>query len=147
MRRTERELEELGPPARAELSADLALMTAQLARLQSRLDYWRQRQLLLAGLIDSREGLRLTFGARTARISRREAQLLSFLAGHRETSFRAGVLAARAWGDPALSTAQVRNYVSRLRQKLDSIEAPCRIEASNGSGYRLTWIDPSQRER
>ena len=137
--RMEGALGRMAAPARTEISADLAVVRAQLGRLESRLAFWRERQLLLAGLLQHTGEPRLSFGGRTLRMSRREAQLLSFLARNSETAFRATALAARAWRDPALSAAQVRNYVSRLRHKLDAVQAPCRIEAADGSGYRLSW--------
>jgi DNA-binding response OmpR family regulator len=145
--RMERALETMAPPARSEIAADLALVRAQLARLEDRLAFWRERQLVLAGLLQNPEEPQLSFGGRTLRMSRREAQLLSFLARNPDASFTAPALAARAWRDPALSAAQVRNYVSRLRQKLDAVQAPCRIEAADGSGYRLTWTTAGQASR
>ena len=139
--RTRAELERLPAAGKREIEFDLALVERQTSRLESRLSFWRQRQLDQRGLLDGDEQPRLSVGGRTSRISRRERQLLAFLVANPEKPFRASALAARAWRDPGLSPAQVRTYVSRLREKLVKVEAPCRIEASPGSGYRLTWSD------
>jgi DNA-binding response OmpR family regulator len=142
--RIEAERGRLGPAPRAEISRDLEMVSQEKARLEARLAFWRVRQLRLGESLDGKELLHLVFGDKDLRLSRREAQLLGFLASNTDTRFAAQVLATRAWHDHALSAAQVRNYVSRLRQKLQQADAPCRIETVGGNGYSLTWRPPDE---
>lgn len=142
--RIEAERGRLDPAAREEISRDLEMVSQEKARLEARLAFWRVRQLRLGESLDGKELLHLVFGDKDLRLSRREAQMLGFLASNTNTRFAAQVLATRAWHDHALSAAQVRNYVSRLRQKLQQADAPCRIETVGGNGYSLTWIPPDE---
>jgi DNA-binding response OmpR family regulator len=134
------EHDRVSPPAKVEVLRDLQLIERQSERLQRRLSFWRGRQLRL-GTLPGRNGLELGFGGRSVRLSRREAELLAFLARHPDRVFGSAALAAQAWHDSTLRAAQVRNYVSRLRQKLEFVAAPCRIDTVEG-GYRVTWTDP-----
>jgi DNA-binding response OmpR family regulator len=138
--RIQAEHDRVSPPARIEVSRDLELVERESERLQRRLSFWRGRQLRL-GTLPGRNGLELGFGDRSVRLSRREAELLSFLARNPDRVFASSALAARAWHDSTLRGAQVRNYISRLRQKLEFVAAPCRIDTVEG-GYRVTWTDP-----
>jgi DNA-binding response OmpR family regulator len=135
------EHERLPEAAKNEVSLDLELIERQMDRLKRRLGFWRSRQLRMGGMLESPASLDLAFGEKSVRLSRREAQLFSFLSRNAEKGVATAVLAAAAWHDSALSAAQVRNYVSRLRQKLDFVGAPCRIETLDGRGYRLAWGD------
>jgi hypothetical protein len=134
--------EELPGPARVEVMRDLQLVESQMARLQRRLSFWRARQLRLGGIPPEHNGLELGFGETSVRLSRREAQLLSFLAQNPGRIFSSKALATRAWHDPTLSAAQVRNYLSRVRHKLQFVLAPCRIETVDRRGYCLEWTNP-----
>jgi DNA-binding response OmpR family regulator len=134
------EHDRVSPPARVEVLRDLQLVERESERLQRRLSFWRGRHLRL-GILPGRNGLELGFGDRSVQLSRREAELLAFLARNPGRVFGSAALATRAWHDSTLRAAQVRNYVSRLRQKLELVAAPCRIDTVKG-GYRVTWTDP-----
>jgi len=138
--RIEIEHQAADPAAKGEISLDLDLVKHQIARLEHRLTFWRSRQLVLGDVLDG-EGpaSQRALGERALRLSRREAQLLTFFTRNPDTRFAASALATLAWHDHALSAAQVRNYVSRLRAKLQLVDATCHIETVEGSGYRLTW--------
>ena len=138
------EQERLPAVAKPEVSMDLKLVEREMERLKRRLVFWRARHLRMSGMWDALGTLDLAFEERSVRLSRREAQLFSFLARNPDRGFGTPALAAGAWHDSALSSAQVRNYVSRLRQKLDFVGAPCRIETLDGRGYRLTWTEPEK---
>jgi Transcriptional regulatory protein, C terminal len=87
--------------------------------------FWRRRVRDLGGGIDFDSELRIIWHDEGAiRLSRREAELLTFLLQHRGRSFSPRELAAQAWRTPHLSAAQVRNYVVRLRRKLHGAELP-----------------------
>jgi DNA-binding response OmpR family regulator len=136
------------PAAKPEVSLDLDLVKREKARLEGRLSFWRSRQLLLGDVMDEGGGAsQRAFGDSALRLSRREAQLLAFFTRNAEMRFAANALATLAWHDHALSAAQVRNYVSRLRSKLQLVEAPCRIETVEGGGYRLVWSRTNDRPK
>jgi hypothetical protein len=134
----------IDPAAGVEISRDLEMVGREKGRLEARLAFWRVRQLRLGEFLDGTELPHLVFGGGALRLSRREGQLLGFLASNPNTRFAAQVLASRAWHDHALSAAQVRNYVSRLRQKLREAGAPCHIVTVGGNGYSLIWTRPDE---
>ena len=73
------------------------------------------------------------------RLTRREAELLSFLLEHPGQRFAPRELAAKAWLSPTLSSEQVRNYVVRLRRKVSGADLPCTLVSEPGAGYSLKW--------
>ncbi|HEX6489004.1 MAG TPA: winged helix-turn-helix domain-containing protein, partial [Candidatus Dormibacteraeota bacterium] len=81
--------------------------------------YWRQRTVELSGLDLDSDRRMLRPGTETeVSLTRRELELLEFLAQHPRHYFPDHVLAVRAWGE-RLSGDQVRIYVRRLRIKLE----------------------------
>lgn len=135
--RMRRELQEIPPEARTELEKELKLIDAQLDRVQDRLGFWYARHWDLIGLdIDWANRDLLHRGQRVS-LTRRELQLLNFLARHPNRYFSVEALIHQAWHDRHLVPEQLRLYVARLRRKLGEIEAPCRLENRPGRGYGL----------
>lgn len=124
---------------RDRVRADRRANEARLARLRHRQAAWRDRHAELVGVQLDRETGCLRVGLKEVRLTRREAQLLAFLLKHPGTTFSADVLLNRAWLASFLSPEQLRTYVGRLRSKLESVEAPCRLENDRGRGYRLAF--------
>src|SRR5712692_9313930 len=107
--------------------ADQRWMEDHLRRLQSRLDFWERRLWELAGLdLDVRRRV-LSYAGRQLSLTRREAELLAFLARRPGQFFSAAQLVGLAWGAPELSAEQLRTYVVRLRRHLASTAVPARL--------------------
>src|SRR5712692_8900095 len=107
--------------------ADERWMEGHRRRLQSRLDFWERRLWEVAGLdLDIRRRV-LNYAGKRLTLTRREAELLSFLARRPGQFFSAAQLVNLAWGAPDLSAEQLRTYVVRLRRHLASTAVPARL--------------------
>ena len=118
---------------------DQRWMEGHLRRLQSRLDFWERRLWELAGLdLDVRRRV-LTYGGQRLTLTRREAELLSFLARRPGQFFPAAQLVSLAWAAPELSAEQLRTYVVRLRRHLTNTGVPARLLSEPRRGYGLIF--------
>jgi DNA-binding response OmpR family regulator len=131
-------VEELPAPARFEVNRDLEMINAEASRVQRRLAFWQQRHWELIGLDLSDQDHSAMYAGKKVYLTRREFQLLSFLADHPNRYLSAAAMVGGAWHDTRLSPEQLRLYVSRLREKLVELGAPCRIDNRPGKGYALT---------
>src|SRR2546430_16165434 len=96
--------------------ADERGMEGHLRRLQARLDFWERRLWELAGLdLDVRRRV-LNYAGQRLTLTRREAELLAFLARRPGQFFPATQLVSLAWAAPELSAEQLRTYVVRRRR-------------------------------
>jgi len=119
--------------------ADERWMEGHLRRLQSRLDFWERRLWELAGLdLDVRRRV-LSYAGRRLTLTRREAELLAFLARRPGQFFSAAQLVSLAWGAPELSAEQLRTYVVRLRRHLANTGVPARLVSEPRTGYGLVF--------
>jgi hypothetical protein len=119
--------------------ADVRGMEGHLRRLQSRLDFWERRLWDLAGLdLDVRRRV-LTYAGRRLTLTRREAELLAFLARRPGQFFPAAQLVSLAWAAPDLSAEQLRTYVVRLRRHLATSGVPARLVSEPRRGYGLIF--------
>lgn len=119
--------------------ADERWMEGHRHRLLSRLDFWEHRLWDLAGLdLDVRRRV-LAYAGRRFALTRRETELLAFLARRPGRFYSATQLVNLAWGAPELSTEQLRTYVVRLRRQLATAGVPCRILSETRRGYRLMF--------
>ncbi len=115
------------------------LVTFAVRRLESRLDFWERRLWDLAGLdLDIRRRV-LTYAGRRLTLTRREAELLSFLARRPGQFFSAAQLVSLAWAAPELSAEQLRTYVVRLRRHLATSGVPARLVSEPRRGYGLVF--------
>jgi hypothetical protein len=126
-----------------EAHEELALLTDELARVQRRLAFWRQRHWELIGLDLCGEDHTVMYAGKRLYLTNREFQLLSFMAAHPNRYFSPTAMVGSAWHDSRLSPEQLRVYVSRLREKLASLDAPCRIDNRPGQGYGLVLATPA----
>jgi DNA-binding response OmpR family regulator len=117
--------------------ADRGQLEAQRRSLESRLAYWRQRAWSLGGLEFDPEGRRLRHNGNEAVLTRREAQLFTFLSAHPGQYISAERLKAQAWHAPYLSEEQLRSYVARLRARVRELRMPASIRSQTGRGYAL----------
>lgn len=71
----------------------------------------------------------------------KEYALLEFLLRHPNTVFTAEALIARVWPtDSETSSEMIRNYISRIREKIDSKGQSSIISTVHGIGYRLDAV-------
>ena len=105
--------------------------------LRGRLAFWRDRHTALSGI--QLDPVRRTVTGRLGSVplTRREFQLLAFLADHPGRHFPAALLVMRAWQDADLCEEQLRTYLVRLRRKLIEAGVDCRIAAERPRGYVL----------
>ncbi|HYS00935.1 MAG TPA: winged helix-turn-helix domain-containing protein [Candidatus Eisenbacteria bacterium] len=122
-------------------AGDQAQLRSHLDRLLSRLEFWRRRVHDLAGLELDLDGRTIAYQGRTAPLTRREAQLLNFLAEHPGKFFTASQLIQRAWHAPELSEEELRTYVVRLRRCIRALDAPCDLVNQARQGYTLRFRD------
>lgn len=113
--------------------------------LRDRLAFWRDRHTALSGIQLDPSRRSVTGHRGTVPLTRREFQLLSFLADHPGRHFPAALLVMRAWPDADLCEEQLRTYLVRLRRKLDEAGVACRILAERPRGYVLV-IDQHEGE-
>jgi DNA-binding response OmpR family regulator len=139
--RTLRAVEDLGRDSAREIAAtDVSILTDERDRFRRRLEFWQRRVRALGGGIDFDYDVRIIRHQGGAiRLSRREAELLTFLLEHPAKRFTPRELADEAWLAPNLSAEQVRNYVVRLRRKLSGADLPCTLISEPGTGYSLKW--------
>ena len=114
---------------------DRNLPAAEADAIAEGVAFWGAKVAELSGLEIDFEQRLLNVGPDGAiKLTRRELQLLEFLAQHPGHYFTDDTLAVRAWGD-RLSGDQVRIYVRRLRQKLAG--AGWELVSKRGQGYSL----------
>jgi len=119
--------------------ADARVMETHRRRLQSRLEFWERRLWDLAGLdLDVRRRV-LTYAGQRLTLTRRDAELLAFLARRPGQFYSASQLVSLAWAAPALSPEQLRTYVVRLRRHLASSGVPARLVSEPRRGYGLVF--------
>jgi hypothetical protein len=119
--------------------ADERVMESHLRRLQSRLEFWERRLWDLAGLdLDVRRRV-LSYGGQRLTLTRREAELLAFLARRPGQFYSAAQLVSLAWAAPELSPEQLRTYVVRLRRHLATTRVPARLVSEPRRGYGLVF--------
>jgi DNA-binding response OmpR family regulator len=121
------------------VDADERWMEGHHRRLQSRLDFWERRLWEVAGLdLDMRRRV-LSYAGKRLTLTRREAELLSFLARRPGQFFSAAQLVNLAWVAPDLSAEQLRTYVVRLRRHLATTGLPVQLVSEPRRGYGIVF--------
>ena len=113
-------------------------LNAYLAWIEKRLAFWRNRHAQCAGIwLDA--ATREMAGRRgRVKLTRREFELIAYLADHPGRHTPAALLVSRAWPDSDLCEEQLRTYLGRLRRKMAQAGTPARIVADRPQGYVLT---------
>jgi DNA-binding response OmpR family regulator len=128
----------LSAEARSEAEqSDIGALTEQKGRYQTRLEFWQARYWQLQGLNLDPGMQALRHQGKEVQLTRRECQLLSFLLASPGEWFTSAELAKLAWRNQKLAPEQVRTYISRLRQKLGEVDAPCELATRARRGYGL----------
>ncbi|HEY9287062.1 MAG TPA: winged helix-turn-helix domain-containing protein [Candidatus Dormibacteraeota bacterium] len=119
--------------------ADVRWMEAHLGRLRTRLEFWEQRFWRLAGLDLDIHRRVLSHGGHRLRLTRRETELLAYLAQRPGQFYAASQLVQQAWHAPELSEEQLRTYVVRIRRHLATAQVPARLVSEPRRGYGLVF--------
>ncbi|TMG66229.1 MAG: winged helix-turn-helix transcriptional regulator [Chloroflexi bacterium] len=123
--------------SRADGSEEVHQLRRNLAFIEDRLMAWRDRHAELAGVVIDHKDHSLTYGGKSIRLTRREADLLDFLLRHPKRPFTSKQLATLAWQNSRLSDAQVRTYVMRLRSRLREVGLEQVITVVRNRGYGI----------
>ena len=137
--RVARDIAKLPPPARGAASVDLAIIEHQMAGYYQRLDLWYRRVWDLNGLWIDPDGRMVRHQGREAALTPREYQLLNFLIEHPHRYYTAAQILDRAWADPALFPAEVRNYVQRIQKIFEQLDIPAQVVNRPKRGYSLVF--------
>ncbi len=96
------------------------------------------RRLEVGRLSVDLDAARVTLGGNVVALTRREFELVAFLAGHPERVFTRSELLDRVWGEDFVGTERtVDQHVAQVRARLGAE----RIETVRGRGYRLVDVD------
>jgi DNA-binding response OmpR family regulator len=97
-----------------------------------------RRRARVGDLVVDLEGARVRKAGHDVELTRREFELIAFLAAHPGRVFARGELLDRVWGEDFLGTERtVDQHVAQLRQRLGEGV----IETVRGRGYRLVDAD------
>jgi len=121
------------PAGRTELIA----LDAEIWWLEGRASLWRRRELQSSGLSFDSVGGTVAYRGAAVGLSRLEAALLRVLLEQAGRPCSAEDLLRTAWEGELRSEAQLRNYIVRLRAKLEALSLPASIQTLRGRGYRL----------
>ncbi|HEY4028058.1 MAG TPA: MEDS domain-containing protein [Candidatus Dormibacteraeota bacterium] len=122
---------------------ELAALDGEIEWLEQRSSFWRRRELQSFGLVLDAVSGTLVYRSRAVGLSRLEVALFRVLLEQAGRPIHAGQLIRIAWEREVRTEAQLRNYIVRLRGKLETLRAPASIETVRGRGYRLvTNVEP-----
>ncbi len=133
------EFDLLADEAKAGVAGDLELLRGELARFESRRQFWIDRQHELRGFHLDAEARTVSIGGVSVHLTRREFQLVEALARHAGQSLLPARLIAEAWHDPALRPEQLRLYIACVRAKTAHLAAFA-IRHTPARGYSLAFI-------
>jgi DNA-binding response OmpR family regulator len=133
------ERQQRAPAARQELAA----LDGEVEWLQQRASLWRRRELQSSGLFFDPVSGTMAYRSRAVGLSRLEVALLRVLLEQAGRPIHASQLIRIAWERDVRTEAQLRNYIVRLRAKLETLGVPASIVTLRGRGYRLaTQVEP-----
>jgi DNA-binding winged helix-turn-helix (wHTH) protein len=128
------------PPA---VRQELAALDGEVEWLQQRASLWRRRELQSSGLFFDPVSGTMAYRSRAVGLSRLEVALLRVLLEQAGRPIHASQLIRIAWERDVRTEAQLRNYIVRLRAKLETLGVPASIVTLRGRGYRLeTQVEP-----
>jgi DNA-binding winged helix-turn-helix (wHTH) protein len=116
---------------------DLAALDGEIEWLQQRASLWRRRELQSSGLFFDPASGTMAYRGRAVGLSRLEVGLLRVLLDQAGRPIPATELIRLAWEREVCTEAQLRNYIVRLRAKLETLRVPASIVTVRGRGYRL----------
>jgi DNA-binding response OmpR family regulator len=116
---------------------ELAALDGEIEWLERRASLWRRRELQSSGLVIDPVSGTLVYRGRAVGLSRLEVSLLQVLMDQAGQPIHAAQLVRVAWDRDVSPEAQLRNYIGRLRSKLEMLRVPVSIVAQRGRGYQL----------
>jgi DNA-binding winged helix-turn-helix (wHTH) protein len=125
--------------AKIDLNDDVMLIDAQLRRYRRRLTYWVDRQLELEEIAIDAKTRTVTYRDNSVTLTKREFQILAILVSRPEKYFSAQQLLVEAWHDDQLPEESLRTYISRVRRKLNELEAGAHVVNRSRKGYALIF--------
>jgi DNA-binding response OmpR family regulator len=93
----------------------------------------------IRGMVLDGKRRQLRYGGHEVTFTRQEWELLSILVSHPNRFLGAREILRMGWRAGEHGAEQLRTYVHRLRQKLEPINAPCRLLSQHGQGYCLVF--------
>jgi len=124
------------------LRRELAALDGEVEWLQQRASLWRRRELQSSGLFFDTVSGTMAYRGRAVGLSRLEVALLRVLLDRAGRPIHSTQLIRVAWDREVSTEAQLRNYIARLRTKLETLRVPASIVTLRGRGYRLvTEVD------
>src|SRR6202171_5846262 len=125
--------------ATIDLTDDVKLIDTQLKRYRRRLSYWVQRQLDLEEIAIDSNTRTVTYRDTSITLTKREFQILAMLMSRPEKYFSAQQLLVEAWHDDRLPEESLRTYISRVRKKLNDLDAGAQVVNKSRRGYALIF--------
>lgn len=116
---------------------ELAALDGEIEWLEQRASLWRRRELQSSGLFFDPGSGTMAYRGRAVGLSRLETALLRVLLDEAGRPIPAGRLIRQAWEREVCTEAQLRNYIVRLRSKLETLRVPASIVTMRGRGYQL----------
>jgi DNA-binding winged helix-turn-helix (wHTH) protein len=139
LERVSGDLVHVSPAAKTDLNDDIKLIDSQLKRYRRRLNYWVERQLELEEIAVDSNGRTVTYRDHSITLTRREFQILAMLLSRPEKYFSAQQLLVEAWHDDRLPEESLRTYISRVRRKLNDLDAGAQVVNKSRKGYALIF--------
>jgi two-component system, OmpR family, response regulator QseB len=124
---------------------ELTALDAEIQWLEGRASLWRRRELQSSGLFFEPASGTIAYRGAAVGLSRLEAALLRVLFEQAGRPCSAADLLRIAWNGDLRTEAQLRNYIVRLRAKLETLNVPASIVTLRGHGYCLTTYDSNGR--
>ncbi len=139
LERVTSDLVHVSAAAQIDLNDDIKLIDSQLKRYRRRLSYWVERQLELEEIAVDSSTRTVTYRDSSVTLTRREFQILAMLMTRPEKYFSAQQLLVEAWHDDRLPEESLRTYISRVRKKLNELDAGAQVVNKSGRGYALIF--------
>jgi hypothetical protein len=142
LERVRGDLVHVSAAAKIDLNDDVKLIDAQLRRYRRRLTYWVDRQLELEEIAVDARTRTVTYRDNSVTLTKREFQILAMLMSRPEKYFSAQQLLVEAWHDDRLPEESLRTYISRVRKKLNELDAGAQVVNRSRKGYALIFKAP-----
>ncbi|MHB8688510.1 MAG: winged helix-turn-helix domain-containing protein, partial [Candidatus Dormibacteraceae bacterium] len=139
LERVKGDLVHVSAAAKIDLNDDVKLIDAQLRRYRRRLSYWVDRQLELEEIAIDAKTRTVTYRDTSVTLTKREFQILAMLMSRPEEFFSAQQLLVEAWHDDRLPEESLRTYISRVRRKLNELDAGAQVVNRSRRGYALIF--------
>src|SRR5207237_10492547 len=101
----------------------------------------------IRGMVLDGDRRKLSFGGSDVCFTRQEWELLSILFSHPDRFLSAREILDLGWSAGEHADEQLRTYVHRLRQKLETLALPCRLMSQHGQCTYLLFACASSTDR